>query len=568
LTKYKRLKDSVTNIFVEFHSNPKNLNKELDNDLILKKLNDTELSQMYKKISVRKLFEDSNINPLCIMSHIRWTRDVDRIYVCKNIIKELDESLGFENLNDNSMNSNKLVDLPLSLEKQFTGNKTYTLSEKLKVRPKKITLQSIYKRCMDVTGQKNWRDVLTTLDFNVEKVERKKSKFSKSETLELFIKYKKKKKYKNIYKINQDDIRIENHSLWKLILRYHNHLNYDIKKYSEFFTGLFCLEYFENEGGLPPKSEMLNENTEQKFFEFLTYQTQVRWELYPEFLQDIVLKMYVRGSSIYGEENRSDVEKRVFDKIRHWKGKKSKDIYKNSGILINNLQNIKSIIDCGYDRKDIYDKLRFLMDKTLKTGVNHLSKEYIIKNEKEFMNSCFKVERITTNNWSKVLEIYGINPDLFLPDRIDVSNRGIIFEKLIKDLFEEHLTLRKNRSSLRFEHDFWYKKKQGNCIPDFTFKNFIVDTKFSIGISKKGFHHQQLDKQFKNFKKLKKKIIILTLNQKKEELSIDNVDFIIINLKHLKHFLEDQFSVKIFNYEIKYIFDEVNKIKFFRKYLS
>ena len=104
------------------------------------------------------------------------------------------------------------------------------------------------------------------------------------------------------------------------------------------------------------------------------------------------------GSSIYGEENRSDVEKRVFDKIRHWKGKKSKDIYKNSGILINNLQNIKSIIDCGYDRKDIYDKLRFLMDKTLKTGVNHLSKEYIIKNEQEFMNSCFKVERITTNN--------------------------------------------------------------------------------------------------------------------------------------------------------------------------
>ena len=59
MTKYKRLKDSVTNIFVEFHSNPKNLNKELDNDLILKKLNDTELSQMYKKISVRKLFEDS-----------------------------------------------------------------------------------------------------------------------------------------------------------------------------------------------------------------------------------------------------------------------------------------------------------------------------------------------------------------------------------------------------------------------------------------------------------------------------------------------------------------------------
>ena len=64
MTKYKRLKDSVKNIFVEFHSNPKSLNKELGNDLILIKLNVTELSEMYEKISVRKLFEDSKINTL------------------------------------------------------------------------------------------------------------------------------------------------------------------------------------------------------------------------------------------------------------------------------------------------------------------------------------------------------------------------------------------------------------------------------------------------------------------------------------------------------------------------
>ena len=103
--------------------------------------------------------------------------------------------------------------------------------------------------------------------------------------------------------------------------------------------------------------------------------------------------MYVRGSSIYDDENKTDVEKRVSYKIIHWKGKKSKEyLLKNSGVLINELQTIKSILDTKYDRKQIYDKFRDLLERTITTGVNHLSREYIEKNEKEFMNSCFKVE--------------------------------------------------------------------------------------------------------------------------------------------------------------------------------
>ena len=99
------------------------------------------------------------------------------------------------------------------------------------------------------------------------------------------------------------------------------------------------------------------------------------------------------------------------------------------------------------------------------------------------MNSCFKVERIKTNNWGKVLDLYGINSSLFQPDRLDVSNRGIKLE-LIKDLFSEYLVMRNNRSQLEDRTNFWYKKKQGNMIIDLTFIDKIVDTKFSSGYSK------------------------------------------------------------------------------------
>ena len=55
------------------------------------------------------------------------------------------------------------------------------------------------------------------------------------------------------------------------------------------------------------------------------------------------------------------------------------------GVRINDLQKMKSILDDKYDRQKIYQKLRELLKKTINTGLNHISREYIEKNENEFM---------------------------------------------------------------------------------------------------------------------------------------------------------------------------------------
>ena len=182
------------------------------------------------------------------------------------------------------------------------------------------------------------------------------------------------------------------------------------------------------------------------------------------------------------------------------------------------------------------------------------------------MNLCFKVERITTNNWGKLLKLYGINGDLFLPDRLDVSSRGIKFEILIKELFSEYLVLKSNKSKLNSSTDFWYKKKQGRMIPDFTFTDLILDTKFSVGYSKSGFHHDQVSDQLKKYHQTKKDIIILTFNQKDEVLNFNNQKTIVINLKTLSKFLKKRFNIKIQDSEVKYVFNQINNIKFYRRY--
>lgn len=565
MNKKNKIKSIIIKRFSEFYSYKKNLDKEIDKDWFIEKM-DNELKMTFGKIPVRKLYEECGINPLCIMKDIRWTNGVDKKLICIEILNELGQKYGLSLLNDNSMNSSKLVDLPKSLEIQHNGNQKFPLSEKLGVKPRSVSLQSIYRRCMNVTGHNNWRNVLSDLGFDYNDIERKRSKNTIEEVLSNFIVYKKENSIKNYKSIIQDELRNNNSVLWKQLLKVINELEYNFNKYSKFFVGLKCLEYFEKNEELPSKKILLSKKTENDFKEFLINQNDVKWDKYPEILQDIVLGMYVRGSSIYGDDNKTDIEKKVTNKIRHWKGKNSKNVYKNSGILINELQNIKSILDTKYDRKEIYNKLRELLDKTITTGINHLSREYIEKNEKEFMNSCFKVERIKTNNWGKVLDLYGINSSLFQPDRLDVSNRGIKFENLVKDLFSEYLVMRNNRSQLKDRTNFWYKKKQGNMIPDFTFIDKIIDTKFSSGYSKEGFHHKQVNDQIIKYHKTKKDVIILTFNQKSEIVNFNKRIKKIINLKSLKKFVFDNFDIEIKDYDLKYIFDEINNVKFFRKY--
>mgnify|MGYP006102212901 CR=1 FL=1 len=380
----ERQKIIVTELFTEFYSNKENLSFEIDTNWFLDRMED-DLKTTFQKISVRKIYEDCGINPLCVLSHVRWTKGVNKKLICRDILVEIGEKLRLSELNDNSMNSSRLIDLPKPLEIQHNGNKEFPLSKKFKVKLRKISLQSIYSKCINVTGLSSWRDVLIELNLNIDEIERKRYKNNIGEVLLNYLNYKDDNSIKLLTSIQQDDLHKKHPVLWKQLYKIVRELSYDLNRYSNFFNGLIVIEYFQEYGILPEKNFFLSKNTEDKFKIYLINQKDIRWNNHTEILQDLVLGMYVRGSSIYGDDNKSNIETRITNKIRHWKGKKSINIYKNMGVRINDLQKMKSILDDKYDRQKIYQKLRELLKKTINTGLNHISREYIEKNENEFM---------------------------------------------------------------------------------------------------------------------------------------------------------------------------------------
>lgn len=544
----------IAKIFDHFIDNHKNLRYEnFDSRYIY----NHKLWKWNNKIGLKPYLIEAGINPDCVFSSKRGFYKKNYSFLNK-IINELINQLGRNNINAGTMDSSQKIFPPKSLRTEGVFNRTDQINFPLK----KIKLQNILTTLCRTFNCK-WKDIL--IMTGNEDIERKASKNSPEKILINYEKYKVEYKIKSYTSLVQFEVRKNNSVLWKQIIKIVDKLDYEIN-YSSFFIGIASLEYFKKRGELPQKKFLASKKIEKDFAEYLSNQNDVKWDQYPEIVQDIVLGMYVRGSSIYSDDNATNMEQRVMSKIRHWKGKKSKDIYKNSGIMIDELQNIKSIISAKYNREQIYNKFRSLLKMTINTGINHLSREYIEQNEKEFMRACFKVERIKTNNWGKVLKLYGINGDLFLPDRLDVSNRGIKFENLIKNLFSKKLKLTNNQDQLEDKLDFWYKKKQGNIIPDFTFIDKIIDTKFSIGYSKGGFHHNQVAKQLNEYHKTKKDIFILTFNQSLDVVNFSNSTTKIINLKSLKKFMNEEFNCFIDSYDIEYIFEQINNIQFFRRY--
>ena len=273
----------------------------------------------------------------------------------------------------------------------------------------------------------------------------------------------------------------------------------------------------------------------------------------------MLLELYAKGSKIY-DQSKNKNEIKLTNHFR-WSKTNSNDMYKKNGILIKNLQKINHIIDTGYDREKIYKKFQELLTRTLETDINHLSKEYIENNENKFMHACFKVEGIKTNNWGKILEIYGLNPENFIYDFSFVSKRGFIFERSINDLFNEYLSLIESNQKLVHKTDYWYKKRFKNVgIPDFIFQDMIIDTKFSIGISNNTFNHDSISKQIKKYKTLNKMIVILTFNQRYQRRKVEGTNINIINLRNLREFIQKKLDVKIPHKKIDMIYSNINKV--------
>ena len=549
-----KLENEIKNIYIKFFR--KNPHKEINSKYIKDQLSNKTLKEKFSKINIYDLLSNCEINPATVSTKTVKTPAIEENKnFLKDLLEELIKKYGIENLNDLNMNSSKKIQIPDTL----LPNKDFPLTNQLNVKPKKIRLASIQRRCFRHAKKNNWRHILEIAEIPIEKVERKKANIDINETLEDYLKLKKKYKIKNISEVNHDILRKDEPRIYKKIFRINDDLDFEFSRFNIFFNGLLVLEYFQHHKKLPSIQDLDSDKNFELFKNYLFNQKQINWSLHPEVIQSILLELYAKGSKIH-DQSKSKNELKLTNHFR-WSKTKSNDLYKRNGILIKNLQKINHIIDTGYDRKKIYKKFQELLTKTIQTDVNHLSKEHIEKHEKEFMNACFVVEGVKTNNWGKILEIYGLNPENFIYDFSFVSKRGFIFERSINDLFVEYLSLKESREKLIKNHDYWYKKRIKNIgVPDFNFKSMIIDTKFSIGISKGKFNHESISNQIKKYKLLKKDIVILTFNQKTEIRKVENNLIKIINFKNLRSFIKNEFEIEIEKKKINFLFDKLNKI--------
>ena len=550
----KKLQDKVKDIYINFFKMYPNAEiniKYIQNNLPTKTLKDKIV-----KINISNFLSDCGIDPATVSTKsIKTPSKEEKPNFLKDLMQELIKEYGIENLNDLNMNSSREIPMP----KTLLSNNFHSLSNKLKIRPKKIKMNSLQRRCFRYAKKNNWRYVLEMAEIPIEEVERKKAKIHINETIINYLEIKKKYNIKNISFINQDDFKVNEKKIYKQIYRLNDQLDFIFSRFNTFFNGLLILEFYKKNKSLPSLIDLDTDKNFLLFKKYLFNQKQINWSLYPEVVQSSLLELYSKGSKIY-DESKNKSELKLTNFIRHSKTN-SADIYKRNGILIKNLQKINLIIDTGYDRQKIYKKIQTLLAKTIEADVNYLSKDYIEQHEKEFMNACFRVEGIKTNNWGKVLEIYGLNPENFIYDFSFVSKRGFIFERSINDLFNEHLSLKGDKEKLIEKSNYWYKKRIKNIgIPDFNFKNLLIDTKFSVGISKNKFNHESVSNQFKKYSLLNKDIVILTFNQKAEKKTIEQIPVKIINLKTLRSFIKEEFEISIKKDQVDTLFTNINKI--------
>ncbi len=325
-----------------------------------------ELWRWNKKIGVSKHLAGLGINPDCVLKSVKGRYKKNHKFL-KQTMDELADLLGKDGLNDNSMNTREEIVPPKPLRTEGKFHRTDEVNFPLK----KIKISTIQRNLCRTSGL-SWAEILKITGY--EDSQKKIAKNELKTVVENTNNYIKKNRFKSYYEINQEKIRKAAPEVWKQIYKVPGFLDFKVEKHSKFFLGIFCLDFFSEEKKLPTQKEINSIETYKKFKNFLSFQDSIRWDRNERVLKDVVLGMYARGSFIYADEEKSSLEQRAFNYIRHLKGKESKDVYRKIGISINELQKLKLILESGYSRSDIHKKFRELVLKNIETGINHLKR--------------------------------------------------------------------------------------------------------------------------------------------------------------------------------------------------
>jgi hypothetical protein len=407
-----------------------------------------------------------------------------------------------------------------------------------------------------------------------EKSERRKHLFSQNEIIEILKEFveKENKINWNLYKdnftrfIKPSEFRTKNNKLFKLIHRLPKKLNIKInnKHINQFSLGLFILMFIDSKREMSRIHDYIKVN--EKNIETYSLESRLikKRKGNEKDIQKSILQGYVNG--YFGYEDYFG-DSTLYRYINHNVKENSKIYFKKLGLETDSLRYLKSVIESKYNSKEkIWKKFRELVSVSIQTNTNCLTREYLESTEPEFIRDCFRLEKIKTNSWEKILREYGLSSDMWTNSYSIISHKGNIFQKTVFEIFSKYLNEVKDISELN-KYSFIHNRLISTGIkPDFVFNDIIVDTKLSVSIDKNKRIGENERKQIEKYLTyFNKPVMIITLNQKEEYFKLDNLKIKNINFKNdFKNWINSKFSIKISDSEILEVFSRVNNIPFWK----
>jgi hypothetical protein len=463
-----------------------------------------------------------------------------------NAIRELESSLGTENLNDLSMNRTKVfVPLPMSL-RRYNGK--FPTSDNYELQPK-ISLAAFQRRCFNVFG--TWDSALSAAGIDLDAVKRKVAAHDIEDILSWFDRF--------VQSVSDDwsatTIKDNDHALFRAIGNHSTGPRKAQLPYAHisdeyiFSMWVFWKSWKANESMDFEEAWWLeNEASLRKEFE-KNHRPQERWSL--ERLQDHALSLYADGSNL----DRKNLEQRgetsfLASSRRYSQSGGESSLFERMGILTGSLNNLDLILD-DVPLEKVSQRMRELVGESLDQGENLLSREAMIKHDKETFYAAmrwfnrFNSEEKIHNDWSKTLTFFGLNPNVFELAASKRAKRGIAFQRFFENLLKPFFNFVARPEDVVSYSDVCADQTYGpdtclhavRCRPDFVFKDLIIDTKVGGALAKP----EQLDRYLEH----KSQVYVVTLNDKETVKQIGDGFVTIISFASFINQSSDLIGVEI-----------------------
>ena len=488
------------------------------------------------------------------------------------ILDELENDLGRENLNRNSIENMGKIFPPKSL--RTSGD--FPLTEKNNFPIKKISPESLLVG-LERTFNTKWDEIL--VKTNRGDVKRRVSKFSVSKVCQSFI-----KSMTELYSCTEEELMVSpyekiflkeviNHDkrltslLNKFSSRILNKRNRKIQKLldkeSNFVVSVEIICFYWKNKTLDGINEYLITINDFKEKTQKINVIKKRKDNHEQNQKDILIgysKGYFGHGDFFGDPT-------LYRYINHM-DTNTDNYFKKIGIDIKSLSELKNKMTRKYNsREKIWLRIRELVYNSVSENSNYLTREWLEKNDSDLIKDSFVIEDIKTNSWEKVLKLYGLNPMVWNNSYPLRSYRGFVFEKSIKNLFQKHLREVKSLNEMDSNSFIHNKLIDKGIKPDFIFSEFIMDTKFSVTFDKNNIINSTVSKQMeKYYDYFKLKVVILTFNQKEDLLKTQHKQYEIelINVRSLSRFMKRMLNVGVSNQEILQVFENINTVPFWK----